>query len=144
MPGIATGSTGSLAPFHRARPTGQSARRYFAQAFARLAGGVLFATTLVVALLSVTWPGWAWSCVVLPPDLDDQIASRCAPPGLGVGTEGVLAVRPEVPAHEHLGLLLYEFLTWSPVTVALSIATLVSALLYCRPELNRFSLGRSP
>lgn len=142
MPGFTTGSTGSLAPFHRARPTGQSARRYFARAFARLVGRVLFATTFVVVLLSVTWPNWAWSCSVLAANLDEPIAPRCAP-GLGIGTEGVLAVRPEVPPYEHLGLLLFEFVTWSPVTAALSIATLVTVLLYCRPERNRLSLGRT-
>lgn len=143
MPGITTGSTGSLAPSYRARLTGQSARRYFARAFDRLVGGVLFATASVVALIYVSWASSTWSCVVLPATDSGQIARRCAPSGLGIGTEGVLAVRPEVPLYEHLGLLLFEFLTWPPTTVALSIATLVTVLLCCRPELNQLPLRGS-
>lgn len=101
----------------------------------------MLAAAFSVVHLQFAWTRWPLPCYTL---LVAGGETQCGSQTLAPFAAGVWALSPEVPLHEHFALVFYELVTWPPVTVALSIAALVTVLLYCEPGLNRLPLGRAP
>lgn len=138
-----TGAPGSLSyELERPRPTGQSARTFFLVAYVRVVWGLVFSAGLT-----------AWLSRIHPvSDLTPMAIcsyrwehGAVCPFGAWIGPDSPVWIHgTNLPVHEQYAVFLSEAVTFPPLTVGLSIATLVTVLLYVRPELHRLPLrGRA-
>lgn len=125
-----------MSKWERPRPTGQSARAFFVDAFARVVGTVVTLTTLAVLWnRHATFPVLVYVCEEFGSCGYEIRRVPVADYGAGLSQFG-----PQLPFYEHLGRLLYAVVTFAPVTASLGAVALVTVVLYARPELNRLPL----
>lgn len=130
---------GKYRKWERARPNGQSARRYFLLALCRFLGGIATVVGIAVAFNRYTWHARTFeSCVVL---LGTSSGGECtSDPSLFVA--GVWQTGPQLPLLEHYASILEGVATWPPIAVAIALGTVASAILVRYPGLSRFPLSR--